>query len=182
MRACVCENVGAIFGPSAHVQDDNNRTKNVFGRVGIRYKPKGSDFWVRFGVSGARGDLLDTGDDPIDPSDDFVEKFRRVGADLVLDTKWLFAAVEFMYGRETIAGEEETASGYYINLIGKTGYPVGPLARVDTFGDEFRRFTFGAYYGASTATLRFLINYEFRQLKDDVRGDDRLFLWSQVRF
>jgi hypothetical protein len=42
--------------------------------------------------------------------------------------------------------------------------------------------TLGLYYGARDARLRLLVNYELRLLKDDVRGDDKLYLWSQVRF
>ncbi len=174
--------ITVVNGAGLNVQDDNNRRKNVFGRVGLRYKPKNADYWIRFGISGARGDILDPGDDLLDPSDDFTEKFARVGADLEIDTKWLFAAAEVMLGRETIAGESEDLAGWYVNLVGKTPYPVGPLVRVDTFADDFRRFTFGAYYGAPAARFRMLLNYEFRQLKDGVRGDDRIFLWSQVRF
>ncbi len=174
--------ITVVNGAGLNQQDDNNRKKNVFGRIGVRYKPKGGDTWVRAGISGARGDILELGDDLVDPADDVLISFLRVGADLELDTKWLFAAVEVAHGREKDPAEQVNVTGWYVNLVGKTPYPVGPLFRVDAFGDEFRRFTFGAYYGAPSATFRVLLNYELRQLKDDVRGDDRIYVWTQVRF
>lgn len=183
--------ITVVNGAGLNQQDDDTEKKNVSARVGFRYKPKNSTFWLRFGVSGAYGDFIDPGDDPLDPIDDFKHQFRRVGTDLQIDTKWLFVAAEFVYGSERdvldadgdgVLDEAEGIQGWYVNLVGKTPYPIGPLFRVDQFGDEFRRFTFGAYYGATTATIRVLLNYELRQLKDDVRGDDRVYVWSQIRF
>lgn len=64
-------------------------------------------------------------------------------------------------------------------------WDVGPIARYDTMDipeEDFRRWTLGAYFGLADDRLRALVNYEYRKVKDDVRGDDRLYLWTQVRF
>ena len=64
--------------------------------------------------------------------------------------------------------------------------PIGPLLRYDSVNtDEFRRWTIGAYYGKPNDAFRVLFNYEFRFEEDDILdngADDRLYLWTQVRF
>jgi hypothetical protein len=174
------DGVSVVNGVGFNLQDDNNRRKNVFGRIGLRYQVPGLS--VRGGVSASRGDVLDAGADPVDPADDFTVYFRRIGADLEVDHRWFSLASEFIYGKEDTATDKGSLSGYYVNLIGKTSLKVGPLARFDTLGDEYRRLTLGAYYGKPSSKLRVLVNYELRLLKDDVRSDDKLYLWTQVRF
>ena len=56
------------------------------------------------------------------------------------------------------------------------------LRRARIPDEDFRRWTFGAYYGLAEDAVRVMVNYEYRGVKDDVRGDDKLFLWTQVRF
>jgi Phosphate-selective porin O and P len=174
------DGISVVNGAGFNLQDDNNRRKNVFGRIGLRYAMPG--LRLRGGVSASRGDVLDAGADPVDPADDFTVYFRRVGADLELDHRWFWLASEFIYGKEDTATDKGSLSGYYVNLIGKTPLPLGPLVRFDTLGDEYQRLTLGAYYGKPRAKLRVLVNYELRLLKDDVRSDDKLYLWTQVRF
>ena len=79
-------------------------------------------------------------------------------------------------------GESEDVYGYYVNLVGKTPWNVGPIVRMDAFLDEFTRFTFGGYYGRPKDRFRLMVNYEYRQVFDDVRGDDKFFAWMQTRF
>lgn len=174
------DGISVVNGAGLNAQEDNNREKNVLGRVGLRYRTP--SFRLRGGISGAYGDLLDPGDDPISPLDDLDVSFKRIGADLQLDHRWLLASAEVIIGDEETAGESETRSGYYVNLVGKTGFPVGPIARFDTLGEEYQRLTMGLYYGDLDARFRLLLNYELRLLREDERGDDKLYLWSQVRF
>ena len=176
--------VTVVNGAGLNVQADNTRRKNVWGRVGLRYKDDPADLTVRLGVSGGAGDAIAEGIDPLDPADDFRQDFRRLGADFQIDHRRFFLSTEYVRGRDenTATGEMDERSGYYVNLVGKTRWQVGPIARLDTLGDEFRRWTLGAFYGLPSAPFRVMVNYELRKLKDGVRGDDKLYVWTQVRF
>ena len=169
-----------VNGAGLNVQADDTRTKNVSGRLGVRYK-RGC-WWARLGVSASRGDFIDRGDDPVDAADDLRIAFRRVGADLTLDHPWVFVAAEYVLGEETIAAVPEDVPGYYVLAAGKTPYHAGPIVRFDTVGDEFQRWTVGGYYGDVDAPFRVMLEYEYRALRDDARADDKLYLWTQVRF
>ena len=164
--------------------DDFNRSKNVFGRIGVRYKKE--DFMLRMGASGAVGDILDKGD-PLNPTDDIFTKFKRVGVDVEIDHKRFFIAAEYAAGPNTTAidGTSDN-SGYYFTLCGKTSWNVGPLIRYDVLNtDEFRRLTMGAYYGAPNSKFRVLLNYEYRTFVNEEfpnGDDDRLYIQFQVVF
>lgn len=172
--------ITVVNGNGINTQIDDTRRKSVWGRVGARYKTDG--IMIRAGASGARGDYIEPAD-PLDPVPAAVHiAYVRVGGDVEVDTPWVFVAAEFVWGRDKLPTETADAQGYYVNVVGKTPIPVGPIVRYDVMGDEFQRYTFGAYYGAAEDRFRVLLNYEYRRLKDSVRGDDRLFLWTQVTF
>ena len=103
-----------------------------------------------------------------------------------IDQRRLTVNGEFAIGPTKELGEEETVYAYYLMLVGKMDRPYGPLLRYDSFNtDEFRRWTVGAYYGRPHHAVRVLFNYEFRFEEVDVLdngADDRLYLWTQVRF
>jgi hypothetical protein len=167
-----------VVGP-----EDFNRRKNLWGRIGIRSKSE-SLMW-RAGVSGGFGDQKDLGDDPVDPADDFVNDFKRFGADVEVDQKWFFFASEFVFGKETINDTLSDSFGYYAALAGKTPWKAGPLVRYDVLDDEWKRLTIGAYYGLPDDRLRVLLNYEFRGYHSEETAfgeDDRLYIQLQVRF
>lgn len=172
-----------VNGSGLNAAEDNNRAKNLFGRVGLRYKPDA--FTVRFGGSVGYGDFLDAGDPELE-GDDVEHEFLRMGLDVQIDTPWLIAQAEWITGREetTVAAvtAEEDLQGYYVSLLGKLAYSAGPLVRVDSLGDDFLRFTFGGYYGLADDKWRVLVNYELRQRREGERGDDKLYLWTQARF
>ena len=175
--------VTLVNGAGMNVQADNTSRKNVWGRIGLRWKNDSSAFLARAGVSAATGDLVDPGDDPVDPADDFRLSFKRLGGDLELDHPRFFLSAEYVAGWDKDStGGTEAVHGYYINLVGKTRRGIGPIVRYDALGPDFRRWTFGVYYGLPAARLRILLNYEFRKLKDGVRADDKLYAWTQVRF
>ncbi len=173
-----------VNGDGMNVQADSTRRKNVWGRLGVRYRKDPADLTVRVGVSGATGDQMAEGLDPIDPADDYREVFTRLGTDVEVDhPRFLFAA-EYVRGsnENTTTAETDEPHGYYVNVVGKTRWNVGPIARLDSYADEFRRWTLGGYYGLPNTPLRVMVNYEYRDLKDGVRGDDKLYIWAQVRF
>ena len=171
-------------GSLLNVQADNTPKKNVWGRVGVRYKNKPGDLMFRFGLSGATGDLIAEGNDPIDPKDDFRQTFNRLGTDVQIDHKRFFLSAEYVKGHDenALTGGGDDRSGYYVSVAGKTRFAVGPIFRFDTLGDEFRRWTLGAYYALPKAPLRVMLNYEFRKLRDGARADDKFYVWTQVRF
>ncbi len=175
--------ITVVNGAGLNVQDDNTPRKNVFGRVGARWKSDARDFVIRFGVSGASGDIVDL-NDPANPADDLHTAFQRRGVDLELDHRRFFAGAEYVRGSEKdlTTGETDDPSGYYINLVGKTKWQIGPIIRYDAFADEFKRSTLGAYYGLPAAPFRVMLNYEVRQRINDARGDDKVYVWTQVRF
>ena len=176
--------VTVVNGAGMNVQDDNTPRKNVWGRLGLRYRNDPADYVARLGFSGGAGDLFDTGDDPEDPSDDFLLVFNRYGVDLEFDHP------RFLFYGEAVSGHQEDKStgetdeplGWYVALVGKTRWRIGPIVRYEDFDDEFKRYTFGAYWGLPHESIRFLLNYEYRKVFDAVRGDDKLYLWTQVRF
>lgn len=176
--------ITVVNGAGMNVQDDNTRRKNLWGRLGLRYRNDPGDWVARFGVSGASGDLFDTGDDPVDPADDFLVVFTRYGADLELDLPRLFLSAEAVSGHQEdqATGETDEPLGWYVNLVGKTGSPIGPILRYEDFDDELKRYVLGAYWGLPQERLRFMVNYEYRKLFAAERGDDKLYLWTQVRF
>lgn len=176
--------ITVVNGDGFNVQADSTRRKNVWGRAGLRYRDDPADLTVRIGVSGATGDQIAEGIDPLDPSDDYREAFTRLGTDVQVDHRRFVFTAEYVRGKNenTATAETDEPSGYYVNLVGKTRWRVGPIARLDTFADDFRRWTVGGYYRLPNVPLRVMVNYEYRELKDGVRGDDKLYVWTQVRF
>ena len=173
-----------------NTQNDDTRRKSYWGRVGVRHTYDA--ITTRVGVSGATGDFIDPAD-PLDPVPKEVHvRFRRLGGDVEVDTPWAFLAAEYVWGRDLLPTESTLAHGYYVTLVGKAPHKLGPIFRYDTLGDaaernlldssEFQRYLFGAYYGEPADGFRVMVNYEYRRLKDALRGDDRLYLWTQVRF
>jgi hypothetical protein len=176
--------VTLVNGAGLNVQDDTTRRKNLWGRVGLRYRNRPGDLTVWVGASAATGDQRNEGADPLDPDDDFQEEIRRVGADVELDHGRFFASAEYVRGtnENPATGERDEPHGYYVSVAGKTPWQVGPMVRLDTVGDEFRRWTLGVYYGLPRAPFRAMVNYEYRALRDGARADDKFYVWTQVRF
>ena len=176
--------VTVVNGSGLNVQADSTRRKNWWGRVGVRYRNDPGDWWARFGASGGYGDIFDTGDDPIDPADDFLLVFNRWGTDLEIDHPRFFLSAEAVSGHEEnrATGETDEPLGWYVNFVGKTHWRVGPIARYEDFDDETKRWTLGGYYGRPEEPFRVMINYEYRKLLDGVRADDKLYIWTQVRY
>lgn len=176
--------ITVVNGDGLNVQADSTPRKNVWGRAGLRYRKDSADFTARVGVSAASGDRIAEGLDPIAMTDDYRETFSRLGTDVEIDHRRFLFTAEYVRGSntDTRTGESDDPNGYYVHLVGKTRWEVGPLMRLDTFADDFRRWTLGGYYGRPSAPFRVLVNYERRVVKDGMRGDDKFYVWTQVRF
>ncbi len=162
---------------------DFNTKKALWGRIGVRYKK--DDFKVRIGGSFGLGGLRYLGDDIIDPGDDVFTNFNRIGIDLQIDHKYFFLATEYAKGTDKVKRILiAEPSGYQIMVAMKSKYKVGPLLRYDTFEDEWKVLTVGAYYGNPKDKFRVLINYMLRNnIKDIPEGhDDRLYIQTQIVF
>jgi hypothetical protein len=179
------DHVTVVNGSGMNVQVDETKTKNVWGRVGVRYRDKDSGLEVRAGVSGAIGDQFEPAD-PLDPSTmDYVFDFARVGVDVEVDSKWVFGAAEFATSSESgpaAADHPDAQLGWSVMVVGKTPWDLGPVLRYDTLDtEEWTRWTIGGYWGGPDEPFRVLAHYE---IFEDENGahDHRLLLWSQARF
>ena len=184
--------ISVVNGAGMNTQHDNNKAKNVWGRFGLR-NSKGAERKWMWGVSGVVGDQWEgyetqdiiTATDTTDEVTGYFIKFKRVGTDFLYKHSRVDLNGEFAIGPQKELGEEETIYAYYLTAIGKTSRPFGPLLRYEAFFDEFTRWTVGAYYGEPKDAFRVLLNYEFRWEEGDADNnvaDDRLYLWTQVRF
>ena len=184
-----------VNGAGINQQNDNTSKKNLWGRIGVRHR-LGKHSWQRIGISGGRGDLFDIGD-PADPTDDALINFDRIGIDFEMDHEWFLLSAEYVQGHNTLVIEggipvdspvKEKLDGYYVNLVGKAhGGMWGPIVRYDAFNNVFARWTVGAYWGKPKDKIRAMLNYEYREKFESIagnvgRGDDKLYLWMQVRF
>ena len=162
---------------------DFNTKKALWGRIGIRYKQE--DFKISFGGSFGKGGLRYLGDNIEDPADDIYANFSRIGTDFQIDHPKFFLAAEYAQGIDKVgAAVEGEPVGFQTIIALKTKWNIGPLARYDTFEDEWKVVTLGAYYGQLTSKFRVLANYVFRSnIKDVPQGhDDRFYIQMQVKF
>ena len=184
--------VSVVNGAGMNTQHDNNKAKNVWGRFGLR-NAKGADRKWMWGVSGAVGDQWEgyepqeiiAATDSTDEVTGYFIDFKRFGTDFLYEHSRVDLNGEFAIGPQKELGEEETIYAYYLTAIGKMARPFGPLVRYEAFFDEFTRWTVGAYYGKPKDDFRVVLNYEFRWEEGDNEEnllDDRLYLWTQVRF
>ncbi len=176
--------VTVVNGAGMNVQADDTGKKNVWGRVGARYRDKQRELSARLGVSGAIGDQSQPADPGPPATPAYVFNFTRLGADLELDSPWVFLAAEYVMGTDEAPADMPDVggdrAGYYVLAAGKTCWDVGPVLRYDAL-EDFHRLTLGAYWGGPEAPLRVLLNYEF--FEDELgRHDDRAYAWTQVRF
>jgi hypothetical protein len=162
---------------------DFNSKKAIWGRIGIRYK--NDDYTARLGGSFGLGGLRRLGDLADDTSDDIYVDFKRIGADIQIDHRHFFLAAEYAMGTDRLKDTlYDDPAGYQIMIALKTRWKAGPLARYDTYQDEWKVPTFGLYYGLPKDKFRLLINYILRGNITDQPGghDDRLYIQTQVRF
>ena len=162
---------------------DFNSKKALWGRIGLRYKKNNLD--ARIGSSFGIGGIRYLGDDLVDPADDIYANFNRLGVDAEVEHKLFFLAGEYGFGtdkvKDTLFAEP---FGYSALLAVKTKWKVGPLIRYDAFEDEFKRLTFGIFYGLPKDSYRIIVNYEYRGQYADVPNghDDRLYIQMQIVF
>ena len=167
-------------GAGLAVQEDDDSRKNIFGRLGVRWKTK--PVTLSLGVSGATGTMNEPAEVGPPPVDGVSFDFKRMGADLEADTQYAFAVFEYAIGREKASDPEEGGNlhAYYMLVAGKTPWDVGPVLRYDDFDAVYRRWTMGVYYGLPREVFRAMATYEV--VHEGGRHDDRVLLWTQVRF
>lgn len=174
--------VTVVNGSGLNVQADTTPRKNIWGRVGARYR-KG-ETTVRLGVSAASGDQLVPAEPGTPPVLGYQFGFNRLGADVQIDHPRLFLAAEYVTGDDHVPASLPDAggrqSGYYALLVGKTSRGVGPLLRYDAL-EDFKRWTLGGYVGRPSDRVSLLLNYE---ILEDAAGkhDDKFYLRLQARF
>ena len=172
--------LSVVNGAGMNVQRDNNKAKNVFGRIGL--KSKGDGMKWRWGVSGAIGDIFNASTNPAyaDLGGYYID-FTRTGTDLQIDTDRIHLATEFLIGSHEDKRPDrgsETIHGYYVTLAGKTSGRWGPVLSYDSINDtENVRFVVGGYHGTPNDDFRILLNYEFRGAVDV----GRFYIWTLVR-
>jgi hypothetical protein len=170
-----------VNGSGMNVQADSTKRKNLWGRIGGRYKR--DRLTARLGLSYASGDQQEPEDPGPPVVDGFTFDFKRWGTDVEIDHPLVFLAAEYVKGEDSAPASADasgTRSGYYVLLAGKTKWRLGPLIRYDQL-EEYQRWTYGAFYGLPADDVRLLFNYEVWQ--DDLgRHDDKLYLWMQIRF
>lgn len=174
--------ITVVNGSGFNVQADSTARKNVWGRIGLRYRRP--DLTVRLGVSGASGDQQEPGDPGPPVEDPFTFSFTRLGTDVVVDHPRAFFAAEYVSGNnKVLSGISDaggSASGYYGIVAVKIRRDAGPLLRYDV-ADDFARWTGGSFFGLPSDAVSLLLNYEV--FEDDLgQHDDRYYLRLQVRF
>lgn len=166
--------VSLVNGAGINAQQDNNKKKNVSGRIGLFNKGDESEW--QLGLSAAVGDMFETSNNPLYDGGYFKD-FQRVGTDFLIERSRFAVNGEYAVGKheEKERDREETVHGYYLTLVGKTQAAMGPLVSYDGI-DADGRLTLGGYYGEPSDAFRLLLNYEKRT------SDDRVYLWMLTRF
>lgn len=177
--------VTLVNGAGMGVQADDTTRKNLWGRVGVRYKNDASGLTVRIGLSGALGDQMTEADPgpPPEPAQRF--EFSRIGTDLTVDHPWFFGAAELAMGWDELpagSGETESQMAWYVLAAGKSPWKVGPVVRYDAWDlEEWSRITAGAYWGEPDDDVRVIVHYE--HFEDEIGvHDGRVLGQAMVRF
>lgn len=190
--------VSVTNGAGPNRKDDLDE-KNAWARAGITAKAgpaairAGGSFGYGRQLAGlgtnARFDGVGT------PVDDTTFYFKTYGADVTVDSPWLFAAAEVIqserdvWNYETGARPNVNARGWYAGVYGKTPWKVGPIVRVERYdrnrsatNDVNERYTVGAYADVLPINARLIFNYELDESDKAVRTGDRAILFGQVIF
>ena len=170
---------GAGFGRQA----DDTQMKNVWARVGVRWRPAG--LVIHAGLSGALGDQMSEPDPGPPPEPAVRFAFRRAGADLEVDHRYFHVGVEGAIGFTRLpadGGETESDLAYFVLVAGKLPHHTGPVVRYDAADAEgFERVTAGVYWGEPRSRFRVLADYEW--FTDDAGDHDgRVSVEAIARF
>jgi hypothetical protein len=105
-----------VNGAGMNVQYDNTHKKNIWGRVGVRYKY--NDLLCRFGISGGNGDIFEPAD-TLAGTPDYIIDFSRLGTDFQIEHRWFTMAAEYVLGWDEEPDGKSEVAGYYCLLTGK---------------------------------------------------------------
>ena len=179
------DHLAVVNGAGMNVQVDETNAKNFWGRIGGRYRDKERHLTVWLGMSVGIGDMTEPAEPGPPPVEALLIEFQRFGADLEVDSPWVFFAAEVATSTNELPSMPEDSDesiAYSAMVAGKTPWDVGPVVRYDMHDlEEFVRWTFGAYYGAPDDAFRAMATFE---VFEDEAGphDHRLLLWTQARF
>jgi hypothetical protein len=196
-RGVGVELAAAVANGAGPNRRDDLAEKNVWGRAGV--SAKAGPATVRAGASYGNGNHLaglgvnkvfDGGETA---GDDTSFYFATYGADVTLDTPWLFAAAELIQSERDVrdAGVRSNvnARGWYAGVYGKTPWNVGPVLRAERYdrdraaaNDLNERYTLGAYVDVLPVNARLVFNYELDESDRAVRTGDRAIGFAQVIF
>ena len=173
--------ITVVNGAGLNVQADDTPRKNVWGRLGLRYRR--DSLTVRWGTSLGNGDQHQPADTAAPTIPAYTFTFNRRGTDVQIDHPRLLFVAEAATGEDKAplaADASGRSNAYYALAVGKTRWGVGPIVRYDVL-EEFKRWTVGAYAGLPSSKVSFLFNYE---KFEDAAGvhDDRVYARLQVRF
>ncbi|ACG73333.1 phosphate-selective porin O and P [Anaeromyxobacter sp. K] len=131
-------------------------------------------------------------------NDDTYFWFQTYGADVTLDSPWLFVAAELIQserdlqvhaGTQAFTRRDVTARGWYAGLYGKSPWNVGPIFRAERYdrdrgtGDNLNeRYTVGAYADIVPVNARLILNYEIDRSDRPVRTGNRAIAFAQLIF
>jgi hypothetical protein len=184
-------------GAGPNRKDDLNE-KNAWGRAGLTAKAGPAS--IRAGASYGYGHQLVLGangkyDGTAATTDDASFYFHTYGADVEVDSKWLFVAAEVIQSERDVrdhatgARSGYDARGWYAGVYGKTPWHVGPIFRAERYdrnrsaaNDLNERYTVGAYADLLPVNARLIFNFELDESEKAVRTGNRAILFGQVIF
>lgn len=193
-----------VNGAGPNKKDDLDE-KNFWGRAGLSFQAgpakvrAGASYGYGHQVAGLGPVTATTPTPRFDgvgtPVDDTYFYFATYGADVAVETPWLYAVGEVIqserdvWNHATGARPNVNARGWYAGAYGKTPWNAGPILRVERYdrdrkvgNDVNERYTVGAYVDVLPVNARLVLNYELDRSQKPVRTGDRAIAFAQVIF
>ncbi len=193
------ELAASVVNGSGPSRRDDLEEKNFWGRAGVSLEAgparvkAGASYGYGHQVAGLGANTKFDGIGA--PVDDTYFYFSTYGADVSVDTPWVYAVAEVIQSERDVwnyatgARPNVNARGWYAGAYGKTPWNVGPIIRAEKYdrdreaaNDLNERYTVGAYLDVLPVNARFILNYELDRSQQPVRTGDRAVALAQVIF
>jgi phosphate-selective porin O/P len=193
------ELAASVVNGSGPSRRDDLEEKNFWGRAGVSLEAgparvkAGTSYGYGHQVAGLGANTKFDGVGT--PVDDTYFYFSTYGADVSVDTPWVYAVAEVIqserdvWNHATGARPNVNARGWYAGAYGKTPWNVGPIFRAEKYdrdreagNDVNERYTVGAYLDVLPVNARFILNWELDRSQQPVRTGDRAIAFAQVVF